>query len=69
LLTALRALLIFAIVMVIAIARMAASITQHSEIHPVLIIIILVNSLIPIQWTKGKEVAWPVLLAAWRLNL
>jgi hypothetical protein len=36
---------------------------------PVLIIIILIDYLILIQWSNGQEVAWLVLLAARRLNL
>ena len=34
-----------------------------------IVIIILVNYLIPIQWSNGQEVAWLVLSAAWLLNL
>ena len=68
-LTALRVLLTLAIVVVIAIARTAPSTARHSGICPVLIIIILVDHLIPIQWSNGEEVAWLVLPAAWWLNL
>jgi hypothetical protein len=31
--------------------------------------IILIDYLIPIQWSHGQEVTWLVLPAAWRLNL
>jgi hypothetical protein len=48
---------------------MAPSTARRSEIHPVLIIIILVDYLIPIQWYNSQEVAWLVLPAAWWLNL
>jgi len=68
-LTALRVLLTFAIVIVIAIARTAPSTARRSGIGPVLIIIILVDYLIPIQWSNGQEVAWLVLSAAWWLHL
>jgi hypothetical protein len=68
-LTSLRVLLTLAIVNVIAIARTAPSTARRSGIRPVLIIIILVDYLIPIQWSNGQEVAWLVLLAAWWLNL
>jgi len=68
-LTALRVLLTLAIVIVIVIARTAPSTARRSGIRPVLIIIILIDYLIPIQWSNGQEVTWFVLLAAWRLNL
>jgi len=32
-------------------------------------IIILINFLIPIQWSNSQDVAWLVLPAAWPLNL
>jgi hypothetical protein len=39
-------------------------------IRPVLIIIIiLLNYLIPMQWSNGKEVVWIELPTSWRLNL
>ena len=38
-------------------------------IHPVLIIIILVDYLIPIQWSDGQEVAWFLPPVGWLLNL
>jgi len=68
-LTALRVLSTLAIVIVIAIARTAPSTAQCSGIRPVLIIIILIDYLIPIQWSNGQEVTWLVLLATWWLNL
>jgi len=52
-----------------AIARTAPSTAWPSGIHPGLIIIILVNYLIPIQWSNSQEVAWLVLPAALWLNL
>jgi len=67
--TALRVLLTLAIVIVIVIAWTAPSTTRRSRICPVLIIIILVDYLIPIQWSNGQEDAWLVLPAAWWLNL
>jgi hypothetical protein len=60
--------LTLAIVIVIAIARTDLSTAQHSGIRPVLINIILVDYLIPIQWSNSQEVAWLVLTAAWWLN-
>jgi hypothetical protein len=68
-LTALRVLLTLAVVIVIAIARMATYTARPSRICPVLIIIILVDYLIPIQSSNGQEVTWLVLPAAWWLNL
>jgi hypothetical protein len=68
-LTALGALLTLAVVIVIAIATTAPSTAGLSGSHPVVIITILVDYLIPIQWSKGQEVSWCVLPAAWRLNL
>jgi hypothetical protein len=47
----------------------AHSTAWHSGICPVVIIIILIDYLIPIQWSNGQGVAWLVLPAAWRLNL
>jgi len=67
--TSLRVLLTLAIVIVIAIGRTALSTAPRSGICPFLIIIIVVDYLIPIQWSNGQEVAWIVLLAAWWLNL
>jgi hypothetical protein len=67
-LTALRILTV-AVVIVIAIARTAPSTAHPSAICPVLIIIILNDCLISIQPSNGQEVAWLVLLAAWRLKL
>jgi len=69
LLTALRVLLPLAIVIFIAITRTAPSTAWRTGISPVVIIIILVEYLIPIQWSNGQEVAWYVLPTAWRLNL
>jgi len=68
-LTALRVLLTLAVVIVIAIARTAPSTTRRTGICPVVIIIILVDYFIPIQWSNCQEVAWFVLPTAWRLNL
>ena len=48
---------------------MAASTTRRFRIRPVVITIILVDYLILIQSSKGEEVAWLVLPAAWWLNL
>jgi hypothetical protein len=48
---------------------MASSTARHSRIRPVVIIIILVDYLIPMEWSNGQEVAWLVLPAAWGLNL
>ena len=45
-----------------------SSTARRSGIRPVLIIIILVDYLIQIQWFKGQQVVWLVLLAAWWLN-
>jgi len=69
LLTAPHVLLTLPVVIVIVIARTAKSIALRSGIRPVLIIIILLDYLIPMQWSNGQDVAWFVLLAAWRLNL
>jgi polyferredoxin len=55
--------------MVIAIARTAPSTTRRSRICPVLIINILVDYLIPIQWSNSQKVAWFVLLTVWQLNV
>jgi hypothetical protein len=62
-------LLTLAIVSVIAIAKPAPSTAEPTGIRPVLIIIILGDYLIPIQWSNRQEVAWLVLPAAWWLNL
>jgi hypothetical protein len=68
-LSALRVLLTLAVTIIIAIARMAPSNARSTGIRPVVIIIIVVDYLIPIQWSNGQEVSWFVLPAAWRLNL
>jgi hypothetical protein len=68
-LTALRVLLTLAIVIVITIARRVPSTARRSGICSVVIIIILLDYLISIQWSIGQEVAWLVLPADWRLNL
>jgi hypothetical protein len=68
-LTALCVLLTLAVVIVIAITRTAPSTARPSGIRSVLIIIILINYLIPIQWSNSQEIAWLVLLAASSLNL
>jgi hypothetical protein len=47
----------------------AHSTALHSGIRPVVIIIILVDYLVPFQWSNGQEVAWLVRPAAWWLNL
>jgi hypothetical protein len=51
-----------------AIARIAPSLARRARICPVLILIILVDHLISIQWSHGQEVGRFVLAAAWRLN-
>ena len=61
-------LLTLAIVIIIAIARTTPPTARRSAIRLVLTIIIVVNYLIPIQWSNGKEVAWLVLPKAWWLN-
>jgi len=68
-LTALRVLLILAVIIVIPITRTARSTARHPGIRPVLINIILVDHPIPIQRSNGQEVPRLVLPAAWRLNL
>jgi len=68
-LTALRVLLTLAVVIVIAITRMAPSTARRTGIRPVVIIIIPMDYLIAIQWSNGQEVAWFVPPSAWRLNL
>jgi hypothetical protein len=56
-------------IILITIATMAPSTTLHSGGREVLVIIILVNYLIPIQWSEGLDVACLVLPAAWWCNL
>jgi len=69
-LTALRVLLTLGVIIVIAIARTAPSAARPSGIRAVLIIIIiLIDDLIPIQWSNTQEVAWLVLPGAWWLNV
>jgi hypothetical protein len=68
-LTSLGVLLTLAIVIVIGIARTAPSTAWRSGIRPVVIISILIDYFILIQWSNGQEVAWLVLPAAWWLNL
>jgi len=63
-----RVLLTLAVVIVITMARTAPSTAWHSGIRPVVVIIILVDSLIPIQWANPQEVARFLWLAAWRLK-
>ena len=58
-----------AVIIVMAITGTAPSTARRIRIRPVLIIIILVDYLIPMQWSNSQEVTWLVLLAAWRLNL
>ena len=67
-LTALRVFLTLAVVIIIATARSAPCNAWNCAIRPVLIIIILIEYLIPHQWSTGLEVAWLVLLADWWLN-
>jgi hypothetical protein len=52
-----------------AIARMGASTARRSGVRPVVNIIILVDYLIPIQWSNAQGVAWRVLPAPCWLNL
>jgi hypothetical protein len=69
-LTSLGVLHTLAIVIFSAITRTAPYTARRSGIHSVLIIIIILfDYLIPIQWSNGQEVAWLVLPAAWWLNL
>jgi hypothetical protein len=68
-LTARRVLLTLAVVIVIAIARTAFSTARRFRIRPVVIIIILIDYLIPMQWSDILDIAWLVLPAAWWLNL
>ena len=67
--TALCVMFTLAVVIFTAIARTAPSTARLSVSRPVLIIIILVNSLIPIQWSNCHEISWFILPAASRLNL
>jgi hypothetical protein len=67
--SALRVLLTLVVVIVIAIARTAPSTTPPTGICLVVIVIILVDFLIPIQWCNIQEVSWFVLPAAWRIYL
>jgi len=69
LLAALRVLLTLTVVIVIVIARMAPSTARRTWIRPFLITNIIVDYLIPTQWSNGQEVAWFVPRVAWRLNL
>jgi hypothetical protein len=48
---------------------MAPSTAQRSGIRQLLIILILDDYLIPLQWSNNQEVGWFVLLAASRLNI
>jgi hypothetical protein len=68
-LTSLRVRLTLSIVIIIAIAKTAPSTARHSGIRPVLNIIMLVDYLIPIEWSNAQEVAWLVLPSVWSLNL
>jgi hypothetical protein len=56
------------VVTVIAIARTALSSAPRTRIHPVVIIIIQVDYIIPIQLSHREEVAWFVLPTTWQLN-
>jgi hypothetical protein len=49
-------------------ASTAPSTARRTGIYPVVIIFILVEYLILIQWSNGQEVACFVLPAPWRLN-
>jgi hypothetical protein len=62
-------LLTLAFVILIAIIETAPSTAQNSGIHPVVIIILLVDYLIPIELSNAQEVACLVLPAAWWLSL
>jgi hypothetical protein len=66
---ALHVVLTRTVVIVIAIAWTVPSTARRTWIHPVVIIIILIDYLIPILWSNGQEVAWFVLPTAWPLNL
>jgi len=61
--------LTLAAVIVIAIACTTPSTTRRTGINPVLIIMILVDDFIPIEWSNGEELALLVLRAAWPLNV
>jgi hypothetical protein len=65
----LRVLLTLAVIIVIAIARTTPSTARHCGILPGLIIIILVDYRMSIQWSNSQEVTWFVLLPVWWLNL
>jgi len=67
-LTALHVLRTLAVIIGIVIARTAPSTARRSGIRPVLIIIILVDHPIQIQWSNSQEVTCFVMPAAWRLN-
>jgi len=67
-LTALCDLLTVAAVIVISITRTAPTTVWRSAICPVLIIIMLDDYPITIQWSNAQEVGWFVLLAPWWLN-
>jgi hypothetical protein len=69
-LTALCVLLTLAVVIVIAIARTTPSTAQLAVRCPILnILIIIVDSLIPSQWSNSQDVVCLLLPAAWWLNL
>jgi hypothetical protein len=68
-LTAPRVLLTLSVVIVINIAKTALSTARRSGIRPLLIILILDDYLIPLQWSNNQEVGWYVLPAASRLNI
>jgi hypothetical protein len=67
-LTALGVLLIIAVVIVIAMVMMASSFARCCGIHPIQMIIILVNYLIQIQ-RASQDVSWHTQQASWWLNL
>jgi hypothetical protein len=66
--TALSVLLTLAFVIVIAIVCTAHSTGRRSRTSAVPIILILVDYLIPMQWSNGQEVAWFVLPSQGRFN-
>jgi len=67
--TTLRVILTCNIVSLIRDTRTASATSQHSVIHPLLLSIILVHSVIAIEWSHGQEVSRLVLQAALRGNV
>jgi len=68
-LTALHVLPTHTVVIVINIASTTVSSARCSGIRPVLVIFMVVNYLIPIQWSNSDNVTWLVLPPACQLNL